>query len=194
MAGSIMLNLASVGTMALGQPLPDHLQRLRSFTDREPPTSLADAAALHVEAKRRAGRIQQHYGHRLTVPSLPPITRQLATTVGAAIIRPSDFGADPTGVRDSTAELQRALTAARTQNTTLFVPLGCYTVTDTLNATAPRNGRWQAQANHASIGGFATKWEAGVAVAQAVYTEQLKKKKACGPKTARAKKLGWNGK
>ena len=57
-----------------------------------------------------------------------------------------------------------------------------------------RNGRWQAQANHASIGGFATKWEAGVAVAQAVYTEQLKKKKACGPKTARAKKLGWNGK
>ena len=105
----IMLTLASVGTMALGQPLPDHLQRLRSFTDREPPTSLADAAALHVEAKRRAGRIQQHYGHRLTVPSLPPITRQPATTVGAAIIRPSDFGADPTGATDSSPMMTKAM-------------------------------------------------------------------------------------
>eukprot|EP01052_Picozoa_sp_SAG31_P000913 SAG31_NODE_28_length_32713_cov_39.100509_23_plen_334_part_01 len=33
--------------------------------------------------------------------------------------------------------------AARTQNVTLFVPLGCYVVTNTLRATEPRNGRWQ---------------------------------------------------
>ena len=35
---------------------------------------------------------------------------------------------------DSTAALQTAITAARTDNVTLFVPLGCYRVTDTLDA------------------------------------------------------------
>eukprot|EP00756_Hemistasia_phaeocysticola_P059852 Hpha_TRINITY_DN36842_c0_g1::TRINITY_DN36842_c0_g1_i1::g.139820::m.139820 len=54
-----------------------------------------------------------------------------------------EFGADPSGKEDSTEALQTALRAARTQNVTLFVPLGCYSVTDTLNATEPRNGRWQ---------------------------------------------------
>jgi hypothetical protein len=36
------------------------------------------------------------------------------------------FGADPTGVNDSTHELQRAFTAARVRNVTLFLPFGCY--------------------------------------------------------------------
>ena len=31
-----------------------------------------------------------------------------------------------------------------------------------------RNGRWQAQANHMSVGGFSSKWHAGVAVAIAL--------------------------
>ena len=31
-----------------------------------------------------------------------------------------------------------------------------------------RKGRWQAQFNHKSIGGFATAWEAGVAVAMEI--------------------------
>lgn len=54
-----------------------------------------------------------------------------------------DFGADPTGKTDSTVALQRALTAARTQNFTVYLPSGCYAVSDQLNATEPRNGRWQ---------------------------------------------------
>lgn len=52
-------------------------------------------------------------------------------------------GADPDGRRDSTKALQDALTYGRTHNVTVFVPIGCYVVTDTLNATEPRNGRWQ---------------------------------------------------
>ena len=36
------------------------------------------------------------------------------------------FGADPTGVDDSTHQLQRAFTAARLRNITLFLPFGCF--------------------------------------------------------------------
>ena len=53
------------------------------------------------------------------------------------------FGADPTGARDSTAALQKAVTAAMRNNVTLFIPFGCYTVTQTISAVEPRNGRWQ---------------------------------------------------
>ena len=52
-------------------------------------------------------------------------------------------GADPTGTVDSTDAFQHAITTARTQNITLWVPLGCYRITRTLEAVAPRNGRWQ---------------------------------------------------
>jgi hypothetical protein len=105
--------LATITTLALGQPLPDHLQRLRSFADLEPPTSLADAVALHTEAKRRAARIQQHYGHhRAVLPPLPTSSRpQSAPVVGAPIIRPTDFGADPTGATDSSPMMAKALAA-----------------------------------------------------------------------------------
>ena len=71
-----------------------------------------------------------------TSPSRAALPRGVVSVVAG-------FGADPTGRTDSTAALQRAMIAARTQNITLFVPLGCYVVTDTLNATEPRNGRWQ---------------------------------------------------
>jgi hypothetical protein len=54
-----------------------------------------------------------------------------------------EYGADPTGKIDSTRALQNAIDAARTQNVTLFLPLGCYTITDELNATESRDGRWQ---------------------------------------------------
>ena len=53
------------------------------------------------------------------------------------------FGADPTGARDSTAALQNAVTSSMRNNVTLFLPRGCYTVTETIRAVEPRNGRWQ---------------------------------------------------
>jgi hypothetical protein len=65
-------------------------------------------------------------------PSLPP-----------GVVSIVAFGADPTGKVDATAALQTAFTAARTDNITLFVPLGCFKITDTVSATQPRNGRWQ---------------------------------------------------
>eukprot|EP00041_Stephanoeca_diplocostata_P039365 m.1618360 g.1618360 ORF g.1618360 m.1618360 type:complete len:865 (-) comp25377_c0_seq9:4607-7201(-) len=53
------------------------------------------------------------------------------------------FGADPRGVQDSTNAIQEAIIYSRTHNATLLLPLGCYVISDTLNATSPRNGRWQ---------------------------------------------------
>jgi hypothetical protein len=80
---------------------------------------------------------------------LPPLPCAAGSTSPAAALPRgvasvvSEFGADPSGKADSTAALQRAFTAARTDNITLFVPLGCYRLTDTVTATQPRNGRWQ---------------------------------------------------
>ena len=86
--------------------------------------------------------------HHLAVIGPAPPCRTAATpapptALPRGVVSVTSFGADPSGASDSTAALQRALIAARTQNVTLFVPLGCYVVTDTLNATEPRNGRWQ---------------------------------------------------
>ena len=69
-------------------------------------------------------------------PAAPPLPRGVVSIV-------AKFGADPTGKADSTAALQAAFTAARTDNVTLFVPLGCFKLTDTVTAEQPRNGRWQ---------------------------------------------------
>lgn len=84
---------------------------------------------------------------QLTAAAPTPLCRTTAAAPPAAlprgVVSVSSFGADPSGASDSTVALQRALVAARTQNITLFVPLGCYKVTDTLRATEPRNGRWQ---------------------------------------------------
>ena len=76
-------------------------------------------------------------------PGCPRASIEAATPLPHGVVSATAFGADPTGVRDSTAALQRAITAARTHNLTIFLPLGCFRVTDTLNATEPRNGRWQ---------------------------------------------------
>eukprot|EP00035_Acanthoeca_spectabilis_P008053 m.147870 g.147870 ORF g.147870 m.147870 type:complete len:818 (+) comp14196_c0_seq3:71-2524(+) len=69
-------------------------------------------------------------------PPPPPLPRGVLSVV-------EHFGADPTGKADATASLQQAVVTARTHNITLFMPFGCYMVTDTINATEPRNGRWQ---------------------------------------------------
>jgi hypothetical protein len=91
--------------------LPGHLQRLRSFADLAPPSSLADAVALHTEAKRRAARIQQHYGHQHTAVQHTTIPRAPTTAGAASIIRPADFGADATGATDSSPMMAKAMAA-----------------------------------------------------------------------------------
>eukprot|EP00927_Polykrikos_kofoidii_P054845 TRINITY_DN491_c0_g1_i1.p1 TRINITY_DN491_c0_g1~~TRINITY_DN491_c0_g1_i1.p1 ORF type:complete len:873 (-),score=139.97 TRINITY_DN491_c0_g1_i1:160-2724(-) len=77
----------------------------------------------------------------------PPCTQDVVSLtrkpLPRGVVSVLDFGADATGVKDSTAALQHALDAARHDNVTVFLPIGCYKVTDVLNATEPRNGRWQ---------------------------------------------------
>eukprot|EP00117_Sycon_ciliatum_P038832 scpid44997/ scgid1637/ len=52
------------------------------------------------------------------------------------------YNADPTGVADSTDGLQLAISSAREQRMTVFVPLGTYRLTDTLNCSEHKRGRY----------------------------------------------------
>lgn len=73
-----------------------------------------------------------------------PEARKNRTSLPRGVISAVDaFRVDPTGQNDSTYGLQRAVTYARTNNVTIFLESGCYRVTDTINATESRNGRWQ---------------------------------------------------
>ena len=96
---------------------------------------------LVLAAALEPGLAEPPYPH--APPGCPRASIEAATPLPHGVVSATAFGADPTGVRDSTAALQRAITAARTHNLTIFLPLGCFRVTDTLNATEPRNGRWQ---------------------------------------------------
>lgn len=58
--------------------------------------------------------------HDASTPHAPPLPRGVVSVVDT-------FGADPTGTNDATEAFQMAVTAARTDNVTLFVPFGCYT-------------------------------------------------------------------
>ena len=76
-------------------------------------------------------------------PACRPLDAPSQPSLPRGVVSVTSFGADPTGNNDSTSALQTAITHARTDNVTLFVPLGCYVVTNTLVITQPRNGRWQ---------------------------------------------------
>ena len=111
--------LLALPGLAYGRPrpprgalqLPTHLQASRTLADLPPPRSADDALALHAEVKRRAGRIQQHYGHRTPQPL--PLPRVPSPRQGPRVV-PSDFGADPTGATDSTAAFAQAMAALLT--------------------------------------------------------------------------------
>ena len=106
--------LAVLVAVAAGDPagqLPLHLQRLRTVAGLPAPTSLSGAIALHAEAKRRAARIQQHFGHAPPPPPPLPSTRQPLSGAESAILRPSDFGADATGATDSSPAFGKAMAA-----------------------------------------------------------------------------------
>ena len=114
-ATAATLGVPSPGPAALtsdAATLPSHLQHLRSAASLAAPDTvltLTDATALHAEAKRRAARIQRHYGH--TAPAALPNLRQQFDPAAGAVLRPADFGADPTGATDSTAAFAKAIQA-----------------------------------------------------------------------------------
>ena len=99
---------AASGAAARG-PLPAHLQRLRSAADLPAPTDLESAKWLHAEARARVARIQRHYGHDAPAPL--PARAPLVDAAASAIVRPTDFGADPTGATDSSEAFDKALAA-----------------------------------------------------------------------------------
>ena len=80
------------------------------------PETLAAAKALHVEALRRARRIERQHGHRrpaqvaIAVGPSTGVQGVLTSAAGSPIV-PADFGADPTGAKDSTAAMQAAMAA-----------------------------------------------------------------------------------
>jgi hypothetical protein len=86
-----------------------------SLRDQPFPRTLGAAKALHAETLRRARRIERQHGH--SKPAAQPVT--VGTTAGVAIpvwtsgspILPADFGADPTGAKDSTQAMQKAVVA-----------------------------------------------------------------------------------
>eukprot|EP00927_Polykrikos_kofoidii_P005009 TRINITY_DN11991_c0_g1_i4.p1 TRINITY_DN11991_c0_g1~~TRINITY_DN11991_c0_g1_i4.p1 ORF type:complete len:550 (-),score=51.88 TRINITY_DN11991_c0_g1_i4:106-1755(-) len=78
------------------------------------PANLADARALHVLAANSARRVRGNSGHASVSP---PSRVELAADLmpfsrgGAAVVRPTDFGADATGQTDSTAAFEQVLQA-----------------------------------------------------------------------------------
>lgn len=86
-----------------------------SLRDQPFPRTLGAAKALHAETLRRARQIERQHGH--TQPPAQPVTVGPATGIalsawsaGSPIV-PADFGADPTGAKDSTQAMQKAVVA-----------------------------------------------------------------------------------
>jgi hypothetical protein len=108
-------------------------------------TTVTFTTGLHVgaEVKFTTSNLNSSAGSdAFNVSYTPPFTASVTTNVGdklAQMVSVFDFGADPTGVADSTAEIQAALDAA----VNVYVPAGTYKVTGVLSATSsagsPRN-------------------------------------------------------
>jgi hypothetical protein len=108
--------IAAVGALLLlssatASSPPHHLRSLR---DLPFPKTLEDAKLLHAEAMRRARAVELYHGHTRPAAAphaVAPSSGLLATNAGNAPIIPADFGADPTGEKDSTAAMQSAMAA-----------------------------------------------------------------------------------
>lgn len=96
--------------------------------------SLLTSRALHV---MRVGVCLVFIGHVAGWShSLP------ADDLGVINVGAPPFNADPTGRSDATEALQAAIDAGARTNKTVFLPLGTYRITDTLNCTQPETGTW----------------------------------------------------
>ena len=81
----------------------------RSLRDIPFPRTIADSIALHAEAMRRSHATARLHGHDLQ-SSAPVVARvSRATKSPHSLVVPTDFGADPTGVKDSTAAFAAAM-------------------------------------------------------------------------------------
>lgn len=64
------------------------------------------------------------------------LTKASFSMINGIPINVLDYGADPTGVADSTQELQDAVTAAVAAGNSVYMPAGTYLVTDTITCPA----------------------------------------------------------
>lgn len=60
------------------------------------------------------------------------LTKAHNRMIAGSYVNVIDFGADPTGVADSTAAIQAAIDAVKTSGGSVYLPTGTYTITDTL--------------------------------------------------------------
>lgn len=113
---AVMLLGALVAAATAAVQLPNHLHSLRSVADLPAPADLKGAENLHAEARSRVARIQQFYGHHSSAPlALPPLRPPPTDVAASAILRPTDFGADPSGATDSSAAFDKAVAALLSQ-------------------------------------------------------------------------------
>jgi hypothetical protein len=108
-----LLLLLAPGSSADASPWQQRkAARLRSLGSREHPADLIAAQQLHAELARRSRGIGQVYGHQLpsSMPTQYSILALSAATT-SPLISPTSYGADPTGLRDSTQGMAMAVAA-----------------------------------------------------------------------------------
>ena len=100
---------------ALGQQqhiLPAHLEHSRHVLGGLPqPATVEECKRVHAHATRTARRIEAHHGHKRPALSSASPAGALVSSAPGQMLRPVDFGADPTGAKDSTAAMQADMAA-----------------------------------------------------------------------------------
>jgi hypothetical protein len=87
--------------------------RLRSLGSRAHPADLIAAQQLHAELAGRSRAIGQVYGHQVpsSTPNLYSLLALSSSATTSPLISPTSYGADPTGLRDSTQSMSMAVAA-----------------------------------------------------------------------------------
>lgn len=96
----------------LAAPSPSTINRLRNVP-RPKELTLSSAKSLHAEFLTRSRMIEGLHGHQRGVPPSQPRLASPVSNLSASVptIFPTDFGADPTGAKDSTAAFTAAVAA-----------------------------------------------------------------------------------